>query len=91
MRKDNLLILLKLKSGCFRISRVNFRFNLFLISDYNISITSSSSNNQPEYHSVATPALISALCKLFTNMITLSPHDTVVALQEHNIINSLVK
>ena len=58
---------------------------------YIIIFCPSDTLTEPNYPSVATPCLVSAVCRLLTNLITLSPDDTIQTLQSYNVIETLIR
>ncbi|XP_071091563.1 rotatin-like [Haliotis cracherodii] len=53
------------------------------------SSTSTDTSDTLEYHSVVTPCLVSAVCRLIKNLVLLAPQDTFMALKKDGYISIL--
>ena len=60
------------------------------VHDASTGTLTSSSTSSLEYQSVATPSLVSSVCKLIQNLVCLAPEDALIALQQEGILKSLI-
>ena len=45
----------------------------------------------PEYQSVASPCLVSAVCRLLSNLLALAPQDTLACVHAHGLHGTLLR
>lgn len=53
--------------------------------------TSMGEVSYPDYHSVATPCLVSGVCQLLSNIVTLAPQDTLICVNHENLHKVLIR
>jgi len=61
------------------------------VSDDTTHSSSSSSATSSSYPSVVTPSLVSAVCSLLSNLLTLAPRDVSAAIRQHGILQALMQ